>query len=541
MSITTKSPLTPSTQPTWIPEGPNGHGEQPPAAPPQKTGTGSWRGFSALLILILLAAVVVESTATKSSAAATSPATTFEPATANGHVVNVSLTAVETTQLIVPASAGGPLTYSVWTFNGTTPAPVIRVHLGDTVHFVLHNASRIGMQHSIDFHAAMTPWANLPSGSGSLSGNYQPVNPGQTKTFTWTAMFPGVFMYHCGVQPVLEHIANGMYGAIVVEPNNLPAEREYVLVNSEFYPGAAPVGGIYYGDYNAMLAADPKYVVWNGVADQYKASPLVVRPNEKFRLWVVNAGPTLTSAFHVIGTMFNSYADGNPANVVYGDQTYNIAPGGAAMFELQIPDAGLYPFVTHAFAYTGRGAVGLIRVDPKAPAPPTSYPTMGDPFSAGVKAFTPPAAVASVIAPGGATATVSPSARPSATASTSAMPGMSATPAASASASASAPTAACSPNGTLLKVTALNTAFNTSCLAAPANTAFTIAFTNSDPGIPHNVAIYTNANATTKLFGGELITGPATATYKVPALKPGVYYFRCDVHPGTMYGTFVVR
>ena len=136
--------------------------------------------------------------------------------------------------------------YHVWTFDGTAPGPVIRVHLGDTVHFTLTNNSSIGMQHSIDFHAAMTPWDK----------NYQPVDPGQTKTFDWVAMYPGVFMYHCGVPPVLEHIANGMYGAIVVEPNNLPEEREYVLVSSEFYPGAKPVNGVYEGDYNKLFQAD---------------------------------------------------------------------------------------------------------------------------------------------------------------------------------------------------------------------------------------------------------------------------------------------
>ncbi|MGZ8652276.1 MAG: multicopper oxidase domain-containing protein, partial [Actinomycetota bacterium] len=149
--------------------------------------------------------------------------------TANGTMVNVDLIAEETVQEIAP-----DVKYHVWTFNGTTPAPVIRVRLGDTVHFTLTNASTIGMQHSIDFHAALTPWADLPdAGATTLEGNYQPVNPGETKTFDFVAMFPGVFMYHCGVPPVLQHIANGMYGAIIVEPDNLPAEREYVLVSSE--------------------------------------------------------------------------------------------------------------------------------------------------------------------------------------------------------------------------------------------------------------------------------------------------------------------
>jgi nitrite reductase (NO-forming) len=427
---------------------------------------------------------------------------------ADGNVVNVDLTARETVQRIAPG-----VRYHVWTFNGTTPGPVIRVHLGDTVHFTLTNDSTIRMQHSIDFHAAMTPWANLPAkGQTTLEGNYQPVNPGQTKTFDWVAMFPGVFMYHCGVPPVLQHISNGMYGAIIVEPDGLPKAREYVLVSSEFYPGSKPVNGVYEGDYDRMLAVDPQYVVFNGVADQYKTAPLVARPNELVRLWVLNAGPTLTDAFHVIGAMFdNVYSDGNPANVLHGVQTYNVPPGGTAMFELTIPDPGLYPFVTHAFAYTGLGSVGLIEVDPNAPPAPSSYPMFADPFSAGVK-------------PVGS----APSAVP--------------TPAPAPSPSGgTGVTASCSPTGTSLKLAAKNMAFDTDCLAAPAGKAFAIAFVNQDAGVPHNMSIYTDNSAATPLFQGKLVSGTGSITYKVPALAAGTYYFRCDVHPTQMFGTFIVK
>ena len=479
-----------------------------------------------LLIGVSLYAVGAIRTDTKSDTAkAAVPAVAHGPVGANGTVVNVKLTTVETDQQIVPAGAGSePVTYHVWTFDGTAPGPVIRVHLGDTIHFNLHNASTMGMQHSIDFHAAMTPWANLPAAAGApLTGNYQPVDPGQTKTFDWVAMYPGVFMYHCGVPPVLQHIANGMYGAIVVEPDNLPKEREYVLVNSEFYPGAQPIDGVYYGDPDAMASSNPQYVVWNGVADLYKANPLVAKPNEKFRIWVVNAGPTLTSAFHVIGTMFDVYADGNPANVIYGDQTYNIPPGGGAMFELQVPDPGLYPFVTHAFAFTGRGAVGLVKIDPAAPAAPDSYPLMGDPFTAGIKAFAPPASVADVVGIGAASPTA-PAPQPSGTGA----------------AGGSGSAASCKPNGTALTASAMNMAFDASCLAAPANKPFTIAFNNMDPGVPHNISIYADSSATKALFTGDLVTGPGTITYKVGALPAGTYVFRCDVHPTQMTGTFVV-
>ncbi len=433
---------------------------------------------------------------------------TYKTMHANGDVVNVDLTAMETTQEIAPG-----VDYHVWTFNGTAPGPVIRVHLGDTVRFTLTNDSSIGMQHSIDFHAAMTPWDK----------NYQPVDPGQTLTFDWVAHYPGVFMYHCGVPPVLQHIANGMYGAIIVEPDNLPKEREYVLVNSEFYVSDKPVHGVYEGDYDKMLSAEPSYVVWNGKADQYKDAPLEVRPNERFRLWVLDAGPTLTSAFHVIGTMMDvTYVDGNPADPLYGLQTWNVAPGGGAMFEMQIPEAGLYPFVTHSFAYTGLGAVGVIKVDPKAPAAPESYPMMADPFSGGVQP-----------------------ARPVASSGSGSMSDMMGSGSGSASGSASEAStggsASCAPRGTELAIDAQGMAFSTDCLAAPAGKPFTIAFDNRDAGVPHNVSIFTDESASTALFTGDLVSGPKAITYRVDALDPGTYFFRCDVHPTTMTGTFVVK
>ncbi len=399
--------------------------------------------------------------------------------TENGRVVNIALTAEEAVQTIAPG-----VKYHVWTFDGTAPGPVIRVQLGDTIHFSLTNASTIGMQHSIDFHAAMTPWADLPADGSTLTGNYQPVNPGETKTFDWVAMYPGVFMYHCGVPPVLQHIANGMYGAIIVEPDNLPAEREYVLVSSEFYPGTKPIDGVYEGDYDRMTAVDPSYVVFNGVADQYKTTPLVVRPNEPFRLWVVNAGSDAHQRVPRDRHDVQRDADrGTRRTPRTASRRYNIAPGGGAMFELKIPDPGLYPFVTHAFAYTGLGAVGLIQIDPNAPDAPDSYPLMGDPFSAGVKPIA-----------GAAATTNGESSGASSSGSMSGMPGMSTAPSSATSTSAAA---ACEPSGTLLTLVAHNVAFDTNCLAASAGKAFTIAFDNQDPGVPHNVSIYTDDSAST--------------------------------------------
>jgi nitrite reductase (NO-forming) len=148
----------------------------------------------------------------------------------------------------------------------------------------------------------------------------------------------------------------------------LPPAREYVLVQSEFYVGQQK--GVYTGDVKSMLADTPDYVVFNGMVNQYKEHPLTANPGELVRLYVVDAGPNHTSAFHVIGAIMTAYPDGNPANKLVGVQTYNIPPGGAAMFEMTMPEAGAYPFVTHSFADASRGALGVIQVGQPAAADP---------------------------------------------------------------------------------------------------------------------------------------------------------------------------
>jgi nitrite reductase (NO-forming) len=173
-------------------------------------------------------------------------------------------------------------------------------------------------------------------------------------------------MYHCGTPPVLHHIANGMYGAIIVDPKDgwpTLAAKEFALVQSEFYV----TGGK--GDGKKMEAVQPDFVVFNGVPNQYVDHPLTADPGERVRLYVVNAGPSVFSGFHVVGTVFEAvYPDGNPQNRLAGVQTYTIPPGGGAVFDLVVPETGLYPIVTHAFAYASKGAVGLLKVGQPAAA-----------------------------------------------------------------------------------------------------------------------------------------------------------------------------
>lgn len=248
--------------------------------------------------------------------------------------------------------------YDGWTFNGTVPGPTIMVNQGDTIDFKLIN-NFTGMKHSIDFHAAEVDWSKA----------YASIAPGETKTFNFTANYPGVFMYHCGTPPVIEHIGNGMYGAIIVNPITplpLATGGEYVLVQSEFYLDAKPgTTGVYAGNYTKMLAATPDYVVFNGKANQYAKSPLPVQPNQLVRLYVLNAGPNHWSAFHVIGAIIDTvYIDGNPTNVEHGLQTLNIPPSGGAIVDMYFRDpGGRNPFVTHDFADASKGAVGMFVVE----------------------------------------------------------------------------------------------------------------------------------------------------------------------------------
>jgi len=269
------------------------------------------------------------------------------PVAPSGDVVNVKLVAKP--QLISIASG---VAYQAWTFNSTVPGPVIRVRQGQTIHFTLRNDDKT-MAHSIDFHAAQTP-PNV---------NYKSVLPGQSLTFDWRANYPGIFMYHCGTPPVMEHMANGMYGAIIVDPaSGWSSAQEYVLVQSEFYTKQNSDGTYIYDAAKAM-AMRSDYVTFNGYVNQYTQTPLTAKPGQRIRLFVLNAGPSQFSAFHVIGAIFSdAYADGNPANHTVGQQTVMVPPGGGEVVELTIPDAGHYTFVTHSFMAASMGAMGAIEV-----------------------------------------------------------------------------------------------------------------------------------------------------------------------------------
>jgi nitrite reductase (NO-forming) len=271
------------------------------------------------------------------------------PLIGNGNVVAVT---IESKDLTVEIASG--VQYQAWTFNGTVPGPILHVRQGQTVNVTFANNGM--MQHSIDFHAAQVA-PNIA---------YRSINPGEKLEFSFVATTPGAFVYHCGTTPVLQHIANGMYGAIIVDPIEPlpPADVSYVLVQSEWYTVQAE-GTLMTGDYDKMMSVRPDEVVFNGIAFQYNDHPLTAKVGQRVRLYVINAGPNLGSAFHIIGGMFDAvYPDADAKHALRGVSTYPIAPGQGVIFDAIMAQPGKYPIVNHIMRDMMIGAAGELEVTP---------------------------------------------------------------------------------------------------------------------------------------------------------------------------------
>jgi nitrite reductase (NO-forming) len=275
---------------------------------------------------------------------------TLPPAPA-GSLAKVHMTLKDMTLEVAPG-----VRYNTWSFDGHgAPGPTIHVREGQTVEMTLTNGGAI--PHSIDFHAARI----------APNVAFKDVMPGKSFTFRFKADDPGVYMYHCGTKPVLAHIANGMYGAIVVTPAGRPlpkADKEYVLVASEWYLSNDGIKEPASLDMAKARAMQPDWTTFNGYANQYVTHPLTADPGDIVRFWVVAAGPTLDTGFHVVGTIFdrawpNANVGGTPQR---GVQTVQVPAGGGGVFDVKIDEPGLYPFVSHAFAHVDLGQVGLLKV-----------------------------------------------------------------------------------------------------------------------------------------------------------------------------------
>jgi nitrite reductase (NO-forming) len=270
-----------------------------------------------------------------------------------GDLVKVQMTLKDMVVEIAPG-----VEYNTWAFDGHgAPGPVVHVRQGQTVEMTLKNGGAI--PHSIDFHAARI----------APNVAFRDVQPGESFTFRFKADDPGVYMYHCGTKPVLAHIANGMYGAIVVDPAEpLPkADKEYVLVASEWYLNGDGIEKPASLDMTKARTTQPDWTTFNGYANQYVTHPLTADPGETVRFYVVAAGPTLDTNFHVVGTIFDrAWVNGDMTQYQRGVQTVGVPAGGGAVFDVKISQPGLYPFVSHAFAHVDLGQVGLLKIgDPE--------------------------------------------------------------------------------------------------------------------------------------------------------------------------------
>ncbi|WP_310737627.1 multicopper oxidase domain-containing protein [Mitsuaria sp. WAJ17] len=279
---------------------------------------------------------------------------------AEAKTVKVTLTAKE---VDLPIDNKGTM-YRAWTFDGQIPGTVVRVTEGDVVEFTLVNDKSSKNSHSVDFHAART----------DLVKDFESIKPGESKSYTFNATHPGTFFYHCGSDPMIQHIARGMFGVIIVDPkdaNALPkADREYVLVQSELYPNP--------DNQNDMMANKWSNVMFNGgifkydpVHDPAATRILQAKPGERVRIHFVNAGVNEFSSFHPIAGIWDRvYPGGNPKNVLHGLQSYTVGPGDGAAFDIISPVEGANAIVSHVMRQALTGAIAVLQfsndADPKA-------------------------------------------------------------------------------------------------------------------------------------------------------------------------------
>jgi nitrite reductase (NO-forming) len=259
-------------------------------------------------------------------------------------------------------------TFTYWTFNGKVPGPFFRIRLGDTVEVHMKNSTSSTMMHSVDFHAVTGP------GGGAVMTN---TAPGQETMFTFKALIPGLFVYHCATPMVAEHIANGMYGMILVEPEGgLPrVDREFYVMQGEIYTmGKMGEQGAQLPDVSKLLDEKPEYFVLNGAVGALTTNhPLKANVGETVRIFYGVGGPNYVSSFHVIGEMFDRVYDqaSLTSAPLTNVQTTLVPPGGATVVEFQLQVPGRYILVDHSLSRLQRGLAGYLIVD--GPAAPEIY------------------------------------------------------------------------------------------------------------------------------------------------------------------------
>lgn len=443
----------------------------------------------ALGALGLVASACSDSAPREITASLFAPPKVPQPHSRTTSFVQVRLEAIEVEQEIAPG-----VTYDVWTFNGTVPGPLLRVHEGDTVEVTLKNSGSSTVTHNIDLHAV-----NGPGGGAGAST----VAPGETKTFTFKALSAGLFTYHCAAGLVADHIANGMYGGILVEPKNgLPrVDHEFYIGQNDVYTDL-PTGqtGKASLDIQKLLAEQPTYVLMNGHTQALSGNnSLRAKTGDTVRMYFVDGGPNLTSSFHVIGEIFDkAWPWGTLESLpVKGVQTISVPPGGAVIVEFKVDVPGDYKIVDHALGRVAKGAIGNLQVS-------------GDYDDAifGLEGGIPIGDVG-----GHDMETHAPEGAPIA-------------------------------DGATVKVEMKDNAFVPNAFTTAPGSRVTFELPNIGK-VPHNMRIAAGGNfdSAQSAVSGPGITNPgstATLTWTAPA-EAGAYKFRCDVHPTDMTGTITVK
>lgn len=402
--------------------------------------------------------------------------------------VVVHLEAKETEMEIAPG-----VKYNVWTFNDTVPGPMIRAHEGDQVEIILSNNTSSTVSHNIDLHSV-----NGPGGGAEASM----VAPGETKSFTFKAEQSGLFTYHCAAGLVADHIANGMYGGILIEPREgLPkVDREFYVGQSDMYTsGATGETGLQELDMDKLLAEQPTYVVFNGnTKSLIGEKALKANTGETVRIYFVDGGPNLTSSFHIIGEIFDkAWAWGTlESPAIKGVQTISVPPGGATIVEFKVTVPGDYKLVDHALGRVAKGAAGTLTV-----TGPNNPDVFNVPAGQGVTT-------------GGHDMT--------------------------------APTATPPPLSTgTIKIDMKDNVFSPKVFTVKAGDSVTFDAANVGK-VPHNIRIapldgnYDSPQSV--VTDPEIVNAGKSGTLKwtVPTAT-GTYKFRCDIHPTEMTGTITVQ
>lgn len=272
------------------------------------------------------------------------------------HAPQVQKVRLETVELSGKLDDDTSFTY--WTFNRQVPGPMLRARVGDTIELTLANAKDSKAIHSIDLHAVT---------GGHGGGEHTQVAPGQEKTITFKAMHAGLFVYHCATPLVPQHIAAGMYGMILVEPEQgLPkVDREFYVMQGDMYT-QRPIGAKVHQDVDLQRMSDelPTYYVFNGaVGALSKTHKMQAKVGETVRIYFGVGGPNKIASFHIIGEVFDKvYSEAALNTIKHSVQTTVVAPGGATIVELKMDHPGSYLLVDHALSRTGKGAVGVLEV-----------------------------------------------------------------------------------------------------------------------------------------------------------------------------------